>query len=215
MPQIFPSRANVISRLSLPVFLVLVAVVLALVFWLLRSPLATGEGRATEQPVLFSHAIHAGNLGLDCRYCHTSVESASFAGMPPTQTCMNCHSQILTASPLLDAVHESWEQGTPLRWRRVHDLADFVYFDHSIHLDRGVGCVSCHGRVDEMTTVRQVEPLTMGWCLDCHREPERHLRPPERVFDVEWQPENQRAVGRAVMEQLGVTVRTSCSTCHR
>src|SRR5437660_2869412 len=137
-----------------------------------------------EQPVQLSHKHHVGDDGIDCRYCHTSVEKSAFAGVPPTETCMTCHSQIWTESPLLAPVRESYRTGRPIQWQRVHDLPDFVYFNHSIHIKKGIGCVSCHGRIDEMPITRKHQTLSMRWCLSCHRSPEKNMRPHEKVFDL-------------------------------
>jgi hypothetical protein len=219
MAQIFHPSTNTISRVSIA------GVVLALGAFALvggslqRSPYATAVGVPREQPVPFSHKHHVAGLGIDCRYCHTSVEVSSFAGMPPTATCMNCHRQIWSQSPTLEPVRESFRTGRPLRWTRVHDLADFVYFDHSIHVNKGVGCASCHGRVDEMPLMWREATLQMDWCLDCHRHPERHLRPREHVFDMRWQPdEDQASLGRRLAEEyriMNAAQLTSCDTCHR
>lgn len=161
-------------------------------FGLSAETLSTGY--APEQPVPFSHAMHVGELGMDCRYCHTTVEEADFAAIPPTQVCINCHapgteaSGVKKDSDALDPVHESYETGEPIEWAKVHDLPDYAYFNHSAHVNRGVSCVSCHGRVDTMEVVSRAEPLSMAWCLDCHREPEKHLRPAEHVTDLDWDP---------------------------
>lgn len=180
------------------------------------SPETIDPGYSPKQPVAFSHALHAGKLALDCRYCHNTVENAAHAAIPPTATCMNCHRQIATDSPLLQPVRESFLSGEPIRWVRVHDLPDFAYFDHSAHVTRGVSCVSCHGRVDKMDQVTQVETLRMGWCLDCHRNPEPHLRPKELVTDLDWVPgEDPVLLGKRLREELNINPSTSCSTCHR
>lgn len=180
------------------------------------SPQATDVGYAPVQPVPYSHALHVGQLGMDCRYCHSAVETTAHAAVPPTQTCMNCHSMIRAASEKLIPVRESYATGLPVEWVKVHDLPDYVYFNHSAHVRRGVGCVSCHGRVDTMEVVTQVEPLSMGWCLQCHREPERHLRPLEFVTQLDWVPgEDQLALGRRLREQNDINPPQDCSTCHR
>jgi hypothetical protein len=180
------------------------------------SPKATDVGYAPEQPVAYSHALHVGRLGIDCRYCHSTVERSAHAAIPPTQTCMNCHSVIRANSEKLIPVKGGYATGMPVEWVRVHDLPDYVYFDHSAHVRRGVGCVSCHGRVDTMETVSQVEPLSMGWCLDCHRNPERHLRPVEFVTRLDWVPEEDRvALGRRLREEHNINPRVDCNTCHR
>ncbi len=184
-------------------------------------------GYAPQQPIPYSHALHVGELGLDCRYCHTTVDDASFAAIPPTQTCMNCHATIRKDSPLLPPLFESYETGKPVEWVKVHDLPDYAYFNHSAHVNKGVSCVSCHGRVDKMEVVTQVKPLSMGWCLDCHREPEKHLRPVDKVTDLAWKPTPQpgetpeaaqHRVGLAQKKLLKIqdeAYMTSCSTCHR
>jgi hypothetical protein len=180
------------------------------------SPQTTDVGYSPLQPIPYSHALHAGNLGLDCRYCHTAAETASHVAVPSTAICMNCHKRIATDSPKLAPLRESAATGQPIHWVRVHDLPDYVYFDHSAHVTRGVGCVSCHGRIDSMERVYQVNTLSMGWCLDCHRNPEPHLRPVEKVTDMAWQPSGDPAVvGRRLRQQNRINPSTDCSTCHR
>jgi len=180
------------------------------------SPQTGRVGYSPTQPVPFSHALHAGQLGLDCRYCHTTVEKAATAAVPPTATCMNCHERIAPTSRKLLLVRESFASGAPIPWVRVHDLPDYVYFNHSAHVTRGVSCVSCHGRVDQMEQVVEVQPLTMAWCLECHRNPDSHLRPPEFATDLDWVPdEDAAAVGRRVRTQWNINPSTDCSTCHR
>jgi len=180
------------------------------------SPKTTDVGYQPEQPVHYSHALHVGQLGIDCRYCHNTVEVAAKAAVPPTQTCMNCHSMIRTNSEKLIPVRQSYATGMPVEWIRVHDLPDYVFFNHSAHVRRGVGCVSCHGRIDTMEVVSQVEPLSMGWCLECHRNPERHLRPPEYVTVLDWVPEeDQLALGSRLRENNNINPPTDCNTCHR
>jgi hypothetical protein len=181
------------------------------------SPRTTDVGYAPEQPLPYSHALHAGELGIDCRYCHTSVESGAQANIPPTATCMNCHTGIYPESSKLLPVRESYATGMPVRWIRVHDLPDYVYFNHSAHVTRGVGCVECHGRVDKMEVVSQVEPLSMGWCLDCHRNPDPHLRPLEHITDMAWQPHPREAesLARRLSEEFNIDPSEDCSTCHR
>ncbi len=189
--------------------------VIALVYYGF-SPGTRNVGYRPDQPVPYSHALHAGDLGMDCRYCHTTVESAAHAAIPPTQTCMNCHKLIKAESEKLALVRESYESGMPVEWVRVHALPDFVYFNHSAHVRRGVGCVSCHGRVDKMEVVTQVESLTMGWCLECHRRPEPHLRPPEFTAQLGWVPEEDPlALGRRLREENNINPSADCSTCHR
>jgi hypothetical protein len=166
--------------------------------------------------VPYSHALHAGELGIDCRYCHNTVEQAAHAAIPPTQTCMNCHTNIYPESPLLLPVRESYATGLPMRWVRVHDLPDYVYFNHSAHVNRGVGCAECHGRVDKMEVVYQAEPLSMGWCLDCHRNPETRLRPADKITDMAWvRDKDPRVVGGRWRPRHPVNPPEDCSTCHR
>jgi len=180
------------------------------------SPKTMNAGYAPEQPIPFSHALHAGELALDCRYCHTTVESTARAAVPPLETCMNCHQRIRTSSELLAPLQKAWADGQGLRWRRVHDLPDYVYFDHSAHVTRGVACVSCHGRIDTMDRVRQEAPLSMGWCLDCHRDPTPNLRPPQFVTAMDWRPDRPASeIGAEVARELHLKPSTDCSTCHR
>lgn len=180
------------------------------------SPKATDVGYMPAQPVPYSHALHVGQLGMDCRYCHTGVEVAAAASIPPTQTCMNCHSKVRAESEKLIPIRESYATGMPVEWIRVHDLPDYVYFDHSAHVRRGVGCVSCHGRIDTMEVVYQAEPLSMGWCLKCHRNPEQHLRPVGLVTTLDWVPEeDQIALGTRLVEANHIDPPTDCNTCHR
>jgi hypothetical protein len=216
LSQIFHRSTNTLARLTIfgAVF------VIALLGWAVnqvnRSSYVTQERTAREQPVPFSHAHHVGGLGIDCRYCHTGVETAASAGIPPTETCMNCHSQIWNDSPMLEPVRESWRTGESIRWTRVHDLPDFVYFDHSIHVAKGVGCESCHGRVDKMPLMWTESPLTMEWCLSCHRQPEKFVRPRSEVFRMGYVPaKSQDELGRELVEAYRIQSKTYCSACHR
>lgn len=213
---VFPPWTNRV-RLLPPAALAAAVVYGLLVFVYGASPRTTDVGYAPEQPVAYSHALHAGKLGIDCRYCHSTVEEAAHAAVPPAQTCMNCHAKIRTQSGLLAVVRDSFQTGRPIPWIRVHDLPDYVYFNHSAHVRRGIGCVSCHGRVDQMEIVAQVEPLSMGWCLECHRHPQRHLRRIEdmTVMDLGMSPDEQLELGRRLAEQYGIDPSTDCSTCHR
>ncbi len=214
MPQIFPKKANVWPLLSL-VGALLGGVVLIFLVWYYFSPEYTDVGYAPEQPVPYSHRLHAGQLGIDCQYCHTNVEMAATANVPPTQTCMNCHSQIQTESLNLLPVRESWATGDPVEWVKVNFLPDYVHFSHAVHVTNGVGCETCHGRVDQMDVVSQVEPLSMGWCLECHRQPELYLRPDDAVTAMGYRhPPNfvERNVQR--IEQEGILPPTNCSACH-
>jgi hypothetical protein len=217
MAQIFHRSTNTLSKVSIFGAFFFVAFLLWLFAVLSRSPWATRAGVVREQPVPFSHEHHVGGLGLDCRYCHTSVETSAVAGIPPTKTCMNCHSQIWLNAPMLEPVRASFRTDTPIAWTRVYDLPDFAYFNHSIHVNRGVGCVSCHGRVDLMPLMHVEHALTMEWCLDCHRAPEKHLRPRDKVFDMTWEPPDgdQLALGTRLREERKVENPTSCSVCHR
>lgn len=187
------------------------------------SPLATDVGYMPTQPVPYSHALHAGKLGIDCRYCHIGVEDSAHASVPPTATCMNCHTNIARESnekskAAVKIVRDSFTSGAALDWVKVHDLPDYAYFDHSAHVRRGIGCVSCHGRVDQMEVVYQDQPLSMGWCLDCHRNPERHLRPVSEVTNMTWVPPDGRSqieYGRELAQQMNIRPSQDCSTCHR
>jgi Zn ribbon nucleic-acid-binding protein len=216
MSQIFHRSANTISRVSIFGALFVVAGLLVLIAQINRSAWVTGAQVAREQPIQFSHERHVAGNGIDCRYCHTSVEDSRFAGIPPTKTCMNCHSQIFANSPFLEPVRASFTTGRPLQWTRVHDLPDFVYFDHSIHIKKGVGCTTCHGQVDRMPLMWQEQSLQMEWCVDCHRNPERYVRPRDAVFRVDYQPPaNQRELGTRLVAEYEIQKLTSCSTCHR
>jgi hypothetical protein len=190
--------------------------------WLLaelnRSSYVTEANLVRPQPVPFSHKHHVSGLGIDCRYCHTAVEQSAFAGIPSTAICMNCHNQIWTNSPMLEPVRESYRTGQPLRWTRVHNLAEFAYFNHSIHVNKGVGCATCHGRVDQMPLVSQERSLLMEWCLDCHRSPEQYLRPREEVFNMAWSPPaDQMELGTQLVRKYNIRTEqlTDCSICHR
>jgi len=218
MPQIFHRSTNTISRVTIYAAVFVLAGLSWVLMALDRAPYTTHQGVVLRQPVPFSHEHHVAGLGLDCRYCHTGVEESGFAGLPPTATCMNCHSMIWSDSPMLEPVRSSLRDGAPIRWTRVNDLPDFVYFDHSIHVAKGVGCASCHGRVDTMPLMRQSAPLQMEWCLGCHRNPERYVRPRSEVFNMRWQASDQEALGRRLVKEYrirGARDLTSCSTCHR
>ena len=216
MSQIFHRSTNTISRVSIFGAAFIVAGLLGLSDQVNRSPWVTGVRVAREQPIQFSHERHVAGNGIDCRYCHTSVENSRFAGIPPTKTCMNCHSEIFANSPYLEPVRASFASGKPLQWTRVNDLPDFVYFDHSIHVNKGVGCTTCHGPVDRMPLMWQAQSLQMEWCLDCHRNPEQYVRPRDAVFRVDYQPpSNQRELGARLVAEYQIQKLTSCSTCHR
>ena len=216
MAQFFSPWANTAFRLAI------LAIVLALGFTLLAGFIVASSSYETrqdvprEQPVPFSHEHHAGGLGIDCRYCHTTVEISSSANVPATKICMNCHSELWAGSPMLDPVRESFRTGQSIAWTRVHDLPDFVYFNHSIHVNKGIGCSSCHGRVDRMPLTWQAASLRMKWCLDCHRNPEQFVRPEDRVFDMSYQPPpDQLAIGKKLVNEYHIQSLTSCSVCHR
>jgi len=230
--QIFHRSTNTISRATLFGAVFLIAFVLWACIQFQRSPYVTYAEVVRPQPVPFSHQHHVAGLGIDCRYCHTSVETSSFAGIPPTQTCMNCHSQIWTGAALLEPVRESFRSGKSLVWTRVNDLPDFVYFDHSIHINKGVGCNTCHGPVDRMPLMYNYASLQMEWCLGCHRDPAKNLRPRDQVFNMRYEPPSSLKPltfdGKQYTDQLSlgedlvkkyqlrtVTDITSCSTCHR
>jgi hypothetical protein len=219
MPQVFHPAMTPIARVIL-IGLPLVSVVggVSLAYGVTGSDWMTSKDVTIEQPVPFSHEHHVGGLGLDCRYCHTSVTESPYAGIPPTKTCMTCHSQIWRNAPMLAPVRESAATQVPIQWTRVHDLPGYVYFDHSIHVAKGVGCVECHGHVEEMPLMRKVASLQMSWCLECHRDPEPRLRPREEVFNMKWEPPPDRAaLGRQLAEAYHVRTEqlTNCSVCHR
>jgi hypothetical protein len=219
MSQIFHPSANTLCRLTLFGVVVGPVCLLLLTYLLNGSPYQTHVRVIPEQPVPFSHEHHVRGLGIDCRYCHTTVETSTFAGLPPTHTCMTCHSHIWSTSPILEPVRASLALNRPLQWSRVHNLPDFVYFDHSIHVQKGVGCVSCHGRVDQMPMLWKAEPMTMAWCLDCHRHPELHLREQRDVFNMEYAPSDreQFELGSALLKRKHIEVDRliNCSVCHR
>lgn len=218
MANIFPKWAN-----RMPLHVVLALVVLgSLVTGFVTyyaTPKYTRVGYEPVQPVPFSHAIHAGQLNIDCRYCHTAVELSSSAGVPPTSTCMTCHSQIGTEKPSLELVRRSYDSGEPIPWIRIHQAPDYVYFNHSAHINRGIACLQCHGDIPQMEVVYHAQPLSMSFCLDCHREPERFIGPLDSVFDHTWaqeiSPDEQLSQGRKLVEQWHVRPPLSCSGCHR
>lgn len=216
MPQIFHRSFNAISKVSILGSAFILAALGGVVSVFARSSYATNADLVREQPVPFSHEHHVTGLGIDCRYCHASVEVSAYAGMPPTKTCMNCHQQIWVGSETLAPVRESYRTGTPIRWERVHRLAEFAYFNHSVHVNKGVGCTTCHGPIGHMPLVWQHGSLLMEWCLECHREPEKFLRPRDRVFDTQYQaPPDQADLGRELAHAYDVKSLIHCSTCHR
>ena len=219
MARIFGPQANTVSRTSLVVAIAALAGFAVVMGVFVRSPYVTRAEEPINQPVLFSHQHHAGDLGLDCRYCHTSVEDSSYSSLPATEICMTCHSQIWTESPLLAPVRQSFITNTPIAWNKVNTLPDYVYFDHSIHVQKGVGCATCHGQVDEQPLALKAQSLQMSWCLDCHRDPGPNLRPVAQVTNMHWQaPADPRILGQQLVRDyqiLGPEILTSCSTCHR
>jgi hypothetical protein len=217
MAQLFDQTADTYLRLALLAVL-LFLIGLATVMSTYGEPrYITAVGWAPDQPVPFSHAHHVDGLGIDCRYCHDTVARSSSAGFPPTHTCMSCHSQVWTQADALEPVRQSYERGEPLRWRRVYDLPEFVFFKHNVHVSAGVGCETCHGRIDQMPLTRQATSLQMEWCLECHREPEKFIRPRDDVYTMGWQPPKDREeMGRRLVEEYGIDteILTNCSICH-
>jgi cytochrome c7-like protein len=212
----FSPRANAIFKAVLLLLVVgaSASIAGAMVYW--RVPAGTGEAQPIQQPVIFDHRHHVQDDLMDCRYCHTTVDKAPSAGIPPTELCLNCHSQVWNKSKLLDTVRASWFSGRPIPWVRVHRLPGFVYFNHAIHVNKGVGCFECHGRVDQMPAIQQVQPLQMGWCLDCHNDPYPRLRPREEITNMTWTYAGDRAaLGRELAKKYDVKPRTACYTCHR
>ena len=219
MSQIFLRPFNIYSKLSIVVTAVLVGGLSIIIFGMSWTGYVTGQGVTRDQPIQFSHAHHVGSMGIDCRYCHSTVEESAFANIPPTKTCMNCHSQIWTNAPILEPVRASFRDNRPLQWWRIHDLPDFVYFNHSIHVNKGVGCATCHGQVDRMPLLYQEASLQMRWCLDCHRNPAKYVRPRDQVFNMNWEPPaDDPGLGERLVKEykiMDVRQLTSCSTCHR
>lgn len=214
MAQIFPKWSNAIPKFVAPLSLLGVGFVV-FVAWYWFSPKHTDVGYRPNQPVPYSHQLHAGKLGIDCRYCHFGAEKSSVAGVPPTQICLNCHKSVLPESAKLAVIMKSWDSNMPVPWVRVHKLPDYVYFDHSVHLNVGVGCMSCHGRVDRMEKVKLEKPISMSWCLDCHRNPAPRLRPLDKIAEMAWAPPSgwdTEARKRAAKLHPPTT---SCSGCHR
>jgi hypothetical protein len=218
MAAVFSPRANLIMRAILIVLILFPVAGAAGWYTWFHSPYQTDVGWAVPQVVPFSHAHHVGGLGIDCRYCHKTAEESAFAGIPATDTCMHCHWQIWTEAPMLEPLRESWRTGRRLEWQRVHRLPDYVFFDHSIHVNKGIGCTTCHGAVDEMPLMRKTETLFMGWCLDCHRDPAPHIRPREEVYNVDYDPPaDPRVQGNRLMQEYSIDTvgLTNCTTCHR
>ena len=218
MAQIFPESANWAAKASILAGLLFAATVLGILLNINRIHYVNRVNIALDQPVPFSHKHHVTGLGIDCRYCHTSVEHGAFAGIPPTETCMTCHSQIWTEAPNLEPVRTSWRENKPIEWNKVHDLPDFVYFDHSIHLAKGVGCQTCHGQVDQMPLMWKVNSLNMEWCIECHKNPEKFVRPKEQVFSMTYRkPKNQEELGAQLVADYNIQTEQllNCSVCHR
>jgi hypothetical protein len=216
MPQIFHRSTNTLSKVSIFGAIFVAGAALWVTLEVNRSPYVTRAFEAREQPVPFSHAHHVGGIGIDCRYCHTSVDKSAFAGIPPTKTCMNCHAQVWNQSPTLEPVRASFRNDTSIEWTRVHDLPEFAYFNHSAHVNKGIGCSTCHGRVDRMPLTWQEKSLQMEWCLQCHRQPEKFVRPLSEVYNIAYEPPaDQVALGKRLVKEYGIKTRTSCSACHR
>ncbi|MGA3007563.1 MAG: cytochrome c3 family protein [Opitutaceae bacterium] len=217
MSKIFPKSANSLPLQIVIYLFVFVGIATAAVTYYM-TPKYTRVGYAPVQPVPFSHAIHAGQLGIDCRYCHGNVEKSPNATVPTSQTCMNCHSLVKKDSPLLAIVRASYQSGDPVPWVRIHQLPDFVYFNHSIHVNRGISCYECHGRIDQMDRVHEVQSLSMGFCLNCHRDPEMHIRPRAEVYHLDWHAPSEQAqleLGRQLVRDWKVNPPQACSGCHR
>jgi hypothetical protein len=212
---LFTKKHDLIAR-GLTALVALGALGGAAAYTFLSHPNHIDTGYQPRQPIPYSHKLHAGNLGMDCYYCHTTVEKAAHAAVPATETCMNCHHQVKPNSPFMKQIKESYDSGRPIEWVKIHRLADYVYFNHSSHITAGVSCVHCHGRVDQMIEVSQVEPLSMAWCLDCHRNPAAKIRPVEYVTNLAWQPDRDPAeIGREIIAQKGIAPPVNCSGCHR
>ncbi len=216
MAQIFPSWANRVPLLLVVGLFGVVGPTATFGIWYFFSPEFTDVGYQPQQPIPYSHALHAGELGIDCRYCHAQVETAAVASLPPSKVCNNCHQLVQRDSPKLAALRDSLARNEPLRWVRIHNVPDYAFFDHSVHIRAGVGCASCHGDIMAMEVVQQVEPLSMKWCLDCHRDPEPHLRPADRIFDTTWTPgPDQPAMAEALRDELTLAPPEDCTACHR
>ena len=215
MAQIFPSWTNKLPLLLLCAVIFLGTGVIGF-FYYYASPKFTDVGHRPVQPVEYSHKLHAGDLGIDCRYCHVSVETSAVANVPPTRTCMNCHTLVKPDTEKMLKVRESWQTGKPIEWVRVHKIGEYAYFNHSIHINRGVSCISCHGNIAEMEKVTQAEPLSMSWCLDCHRNPGPNLRPVDQVTNMYWEkPENQDEFAKKVIDEKHISPPVNCAGCHR
>jgi len=217
MAQIFPPSSNSLAKVSIAAAVLILCGVVWAAYRLNAGSFTTLVEVARDQPVPFSHKHHVGDDGIDCRYCHTSVETSAFAGLPPTETCMSCHSQLWINVEMLEPVRSSYRTGKSLEWTRVHDLPDFVYFNHSIHVNKGIGCSTCHGRVDRMPLMYKVNTLYMQWCVDCHRHPEKQVRPRAEVFNIAYDTPapNQDEIGPKLVALYKIQSLTDCVTCHR
>ncbi len=219
MRQLFNPSANTVVRVALLVIVLVAGGGLTALLTIAKSPYVTLQTVSINQPVPFSHKHHVTGLGIDCRHCHYSVERSSFAGIPPTKTCMTCHSQIWNEAPMLEPVRASYRDDASIEWVRVHDLPDFVYFNHSIHLSKGVGCASCHGRVDLMPLMYKAKTLQMTFCMDCHWHPEMNLRPKSEITNMAWEPpadpEEHLQMAMQLAKEYDVQSKVSCSVCHR
>lgn len=216
MPQLFPRASNNFFRIGIVTAILLAGGTIATIIAMDRSRYVTDVGVAKEQPVQFSHQHHYSHLGIQCAYCHHNAEVAAYAGIPPTHTCMSCHSQIWVNSPMLEPVRASYASGQSLEWNKIHDLPDYVYFNHSIHVKKGFGCSTCHGRVDQMQLAYKVNSLQMEWCLNCHRQPEKYIRPRDMIYQMDWEPPaNQAELGAKLVKEYNVRNLLDCYTCHR
>ena len=218
MAQLFPKSATSLAPASLAALVLVAGGAVGSLLALDYAGFNQRRGETVEQKVPFSHEHHVAGLGIDCRYCHTSVETSAVAGIPPTSTCYNCHKTVWNEAPMLEPVRSSVKTGQPLEWTKVHDLPDFAYFNHSIHVAKGIGCATCHGPVHEMRLMRSAQPLQMRWCLDCHRNPEKFVRPKEEIYNMTWKAKDQETLGRELVKAYGVRPPaeiTSCGTCHR
>jgi hypothetical protein len=218
MSKLFPKSANRLP-LQIIVYLFVVGGIATAAITYYATPKYSRVGYAPLQPVPYSHKLHVEQLGIDCRYCHSNVDDSSYASVPTAQTCMNCHSQVKKDSPLLAPIRESYETGLPVEWVRIHQAPDYVYFNHAVHVNRGISCVSCHGNIDQMDVVEHAQPLSMAFCLDCHRNPEAHIRPLDQVTNLQWQAPGGEAgqleQGRKFVHDWNVLPPQSCSGCHR
>ncbi len=218
MAQLFPKSANSLAPASIAAIVLVAGGAVGSLLALDYAGFNQRRGETLEQPVPFSHEHHVSGLGIDCRYCHTAVEKSASAGVPPTATCYNCHKLVWNEAPMLEPVRSSYRTGQPLEWNKVHDLPDFTYFNHSIHVAKGIGCATCHGPVQEMRLMRSAQPIQMRWCLDCHRNPEKYIRPKEEIYNMTWKAQDQETLGRELVEKYKVRPPaeiTSCGTCHR